>query len=121
MDFLNLYKTLRHYKEYSKIEFQRYQKKQAITEFNNKTGNFIYTTDIDLNSVKGSNIKIFEDSSIDSHTTIGMHTFIGCYTRVTKTNIGNYCSIANYVNIGDGEHPLETISTNSIFFNDNYD
>ena len=33
-----------------------------------------------------------------------------------ELKIGNYCSIANNVSIGQGEHDLTKISTNSIFY-----
>lgn len=57
---------------------------------------------------------ISEDSSIGAHTYIGFNSFI------TKTSIGRYCSIANNVAIGHGEHDVDALSTSSIFYENAY-
>lgn len=54
-------------------------------------------------------------------TVIDNLTHIGKYCYITKTVIGNYCSIANNVSIGQGEHDLSKISTNSVFYENTYD
>ena len=100
-----------------KKKLEKFKKELHLIAYNDKTNNFINALDVDLNCIKGEGIMIQEGSSIDSETIIGDYTFVGFNTRITKTVIGSYCSIANNVNIGDGEHPLNSISTSSIFFN----
>jgi NDP-sugar pyrophosphorylase family protein len=58
--------------------------------------------------MKGSNVS--EDSSI------GNYTYIGYNCNVTKSSIGRYCSIANNVTNGSGEHIIDEISTSSLFY-----
>jgi len=57
---------------------------------------------------------------LDKECSVGNYTYIGEYTSITKTTIGNFCSIASNVRIGHGEHNLETFSTNSLFFKKSY-
>lgn len=51
---------------------------------------------------------------------IGKYCYIGYHTSITRTIIWNYCSIAPNVSIGMGEHELDRISTNSVFYDDQY-
>ena len=53
---------------------------------------------------------------IDAETSIGNYTFIGVGACITKTRIGNYCSIANSVFIGQGEHDIGKVSTSVQFY-----
>jgi acetyltransferase-like isoleucine patch superfamily enzyme len=66
-------------------------------------------------------VVINKNARIDDQTTIGSYTYIGINTGITKAVIGNYCSIANNVNIGQGEHDLNRISTSSIFYSDSWE
>jgi virginiamycin A acetyltransferase len=100
---------------------RNYNQQKALTDFNLKTNNNILSTDVKVCSIKGNNIVIQSGSSIDENCSIGSYTYIGFNSRITKASIGNYCSIANNVNIGDGEHPLSEISTSSFFIKSNYD
>lgn len=61
-------------------------------------------------------IQIMDNSFIDAMTEIGNYSYIGYNVFITKANIGRYVSIANNVSIGMGEHHLDKISTNSVFF-----
>jgi virginiamycin A acetyltransferase len=65
---------------------------------------------------QGCDIEILPGTSIDATSAIGSFTYIGCNTHITKSNIGRYCSIANNVSIGQGEHSLDHISTSSKFY-----
>ena len=53
------------------------------------------------------------------------NTSIGNYTRIRQlstlhhVDVGKYCSISRNVRIGLGRHPLNLISTNSIFYSKN--
>lgn len=64
----------------------------------------------------GCEIEVLHGASIDATSTIGSYTYIGCNTHITKSTIGRYCSIANNVSIGQGEHSLDHISTSSKFY-----
>lgn len=63
-------------------------------------------------------IETQHQSSIDASSKIGSYSYIGCRTHITKSNIGRYCSIANNVSIGQGEHRLDRISTSVTFYED---
>jgi virginiamycin A acetyltransferase len=52
---------------------------------------------------------------IDKHSTVGINTFIGKGCAITKSDIGNYCSIAPNVLIGMGEHDIYKFSTSTVF------
>lgn len=61
-------------------------------------------------------IEILNSSTVDSKSTIGSYTYIGRCTHITKSTVGRYCSIANNVSIGQGEHELDRVSTSSRFY-----
>lgn len=61
------------------------------------------------------------DYYVDKFTEIGKYTFIGKEVSITKSKIGNYCSIAPGTLIGVGEHDINEISTNSIFYENEYE
>lgn len=65
---------------------------------------------------RGREIEIQSGTTIDSSSGIGSYTYIGRNTHITKTKIGRYCSIANNVSIGQGEHPIDKISTSAKFY-----
>jgi len=56
-------------------------------------------------------IKVGKGTEVDSDSIIGDYTCLMEYVQVTKSKIGRYCSIADFVTIGAGEHDLEEIST----------
>ena len=55
--------------------------------------------------------KFMEGVIVDEESVIGKYTYVGRYSTITKSTIGNYCSIAPFVNIGPGEHYLNGVST----------
>lgn len=59
----------------------------------------------------GSGVQ-FVNSSVDEYSYIGPNSII------IKTKIGKYCSIASDVRIGLAEHPMNLLSTSSIFFDE---
>ena len=80
-----------------------------------KMNNIIsHSFDISLKTKIGKNSSIMKNCEIDAFSIIGNYNYIGNNCFITKANIGNYCSIANNVSIGPGEHNLSKISTNSI-------
>ncbi|WP_152184256.1 CatB-related O-acetyltransferase [Sulfurimonas indica] len=80
-----------------------------------KKKNISFRADLDDNVVIG------EMTTIDMHTRIKAYTYIGRNCNITKSQIGRYCSIANNVSIGQGEHDLTKISTSSLFYDNAYD
>jgi len=46
---------------------------------------------------------------------IGKYSYIGNKTFITDTKIGNFCSIAGNCYIGGTTHPLQWVSTSSVF------
>lgn len=58
---------------------------------------------------------------VSRDTEIGDNTYVWTNTAITRAVVGNYCSIASNVSIGMGEHNLDKISTNSIFYENQYD
>ena len=48
---------------------------------------------------------------------IGKHSYINKHTEITpQTKIGKFCSIADYVCIGMGSHPLSLLSTHPFIY-----
>jgi acetyltransferase-like isoleucine patch superfamily enzyme len=80
-------------------------------------GCHIRSLGVSYKALKGScSIQTLNQVSVDATSKIGSYTYLGCRTSVTKSTIGRYCSIANNVSIGQGEHNLEKISTCSVFY-----
>ena len=69
----------------------------------------------------GKNIYVMAGSFVTDDSAIGANTYIGFNVTVTKSNIGQYVSIANNVSIGPGEHDISTVSTSSAFYENAYD
>jgi acetyltransferase-like isoleucine patch superfamily enzyme len=64
---------------------------------------------------------IMSSSFVSRDSFIGNYTYIGAGCYITKSHIGRYSSIANYVSIGPGEHDYNEISTSSLFYSDAYE
>jgi UDP-3-O-[3-hydroxymyristoyl] glucosamine N-acyltransferase len=68
--------------------------------------------------LKGScSIQTLNQVSVDATSKIGSYTYLGCRTSITKSTIGGYCSIANNVSIGQGEHNLGKMALTPFFVN----
>ena len=50
------------------------------------------------------------------NSSIGKYSFCGYDCDIANADIGNYCSIANYVAIGGGRHPVEWVGTSPVFY-----
>ncbi|QNM86251.1 CatB-related O-acetyltransferase [Polaribacter pectinis] len=59
---------------------------------------------------------IMSGAILSGINTIGDNTYIGFNCNITESKIGRYCSIANNVSIGIGEHKINRVSTSSIFY-----
>lgn len=60
--------------------------------------------------------QIMQNSILSGKNEIGDYTYIGFNCIITKSLIGRYCSIANNVSIGIGEHKINRVSTSSVFY-----
>ncbi len=93
-------------------------KNKIAVAFKNFSGsNNVRSAKVSAKAIGASTgIETLHTTSIDSESNIGSYTYIGSYTHITKSNIGRYCSIANNVSIGQGEHLLDHASTSSLFY-----
>lgn len=67
------------------------------------------------NSVVHSTSKV-EPGSAFLNSTMGRHSFCGYDCEISGADIGSFCSIANYVVIGGGRHPIEWVGTSPVFY-----
>lgn len=70
-------------------------------------------------AVNGS--RIGHGSKIESGTTfvnstMGRYSFCGYDCEIAGADIGEFCSIANYVAIGGGQHPVDWVGTSPVFY-----
>ena len=65
--------------------------------------------------------QIMQNSILSGKNEIGDYTYIGYNCIITKSSIGRYCSIANNVSIGIGEHKINRVSTSSIFYEEPFE
>lgn len=73
------------------------------------------------NTQQKLNYDIMPNSILSGENNIGDHTYIGFNCIITKSRIGRYCSIANNVSIGIGEHRIKRVSTSSLFYKNAFD
>lgn len=70
-------------------------------------------------AVRGSSLgrgsKVEAGSSF-INSTMGRYSFCGYDCDIVETDIGNFCSIANYVAMGGGRHPVEWVGTSPAFY-----
>jgi acetyltransferase-like isoleucine patch superfamily enzyme len=61
------------------------------------------------------NVHVLENCIINN-SEINSYTYLGKNCLVQNTTIGKFCSIANEVLIGLGNHPLDLLSTSPLFY-----
>lgn len=66
-------------------------------------------------------IEIMAGTQLNGQNSFGKFTYIGFNCTITQATIGNYCSIANNVSIGIGEHKINRVSTSSLFYENAFD
>lgn len=76
------------------------------------------THSTDINKTPFINVDVMPSSLFSGQNKVGEYTYIGFNCIITQSTIGRYCSIANNVSIGIGEHKIHRVSTNSIFYKD---
>lgn len=69
----------------------------------------------------GENISVMQGTIVSPDCVIGGNTYIGYHCHLTRVDVGRYASIADGVFIGMGEHSLDEISTNSLFYEHPYE
>lgn len=67
---------------------------------------------------KHNNIK--HPAFIHEFSNIGSYNYIGAYTQILNAKIGNYCSIAPGVKIGQSNHDLSCVSTSTYIAGGNH-
>lgn len=97
------------------------KKNYKLYFYNKKNGTAIRSSEVSLRSILGVGVRVGKRSFIDANCEVGQHTYIGKNCNITKSTIGAYCSIANNVSIGQGEHALDRVSTSSVFYHMSYD
>jgi len=70
---------------------------------------------IDPDSSIEPDVHVFEKCLINN-TRISSYTYLGRNSIVQNSNIGRFCSIANEVFIGPGNHPVDDFSTSPLFY-----
>jgi acetyltransferase-like isoleucine patch superfamily enzyme len=91
-----------------------------LSRFNDRTGNRILSRRVALSAVQGTLIWIQPETVVDRHARIGSFTYIGFRCSIGSAEVGRYCSVADNVTIGPGEHPLTGISTSAALMEDAY-
>mgnify|MGYP001628225681 CR=1 FL=1 len=88
--------------------------------FNKRRGTRIKSGRVSLRADIGRGVKIQRGSYLDKHSVIGAYSYLGNNCSVSVARIGRYCSIADSVIIGPGEHDLEAVSTSAEFARDTF-
>jgi len=70
---------------------------------------------VDRNSKIDNHVHILENTTINN-SKIKSYSYVGSNCLIQNTTIGKFCSIANDVMIGLGNHPLDSFSTSTIFY-----
>jgi GT2 family glycosyltransferase/acetyltransferase-like isoleucine patch superfamily enzyme/Flp pilus assembly protein TadD len=70
---------------------------------------------------RANHVEIMGGCQISPDTQIGDYTYVGFNCFITRATIGRYCSIANCVKIGQGEHEIDRISTSTHFYERPYE
>lgn len=69
----------------------------------------------DSKSILHNNVHVLENCIINN-SEINSYTYLGKNCLVQNTTIGKFCSIANEVLIGLGNHPLDLFTTSPLFY-----
>jgi acetyltransferase-like isoleucine patch superfamily enzyme len=89
----------------------------ALKNWRNGTAIDYREVALGLRAARG--VEVMARTQIDGATTIGGHTYVGYGCAIGRAWIGRYCSIANFVSIGPGEHWREgQVATHALFIDD---
>ena len=66
-------------------------------------------------STLGHGSKVEAGSSFVA-SSMGRHSFCGYDCEIVGADIGHFCSIANYVAIGGGQHPVDWVGMSPVFY-----
>jgi acetyltransferase-like isoleucine patch superfamily enzyme len=70
-------------------------------------------------AIRGSRIgrgSKIEAGSAFLNSTMGRYSFCGYDCEISSADIGDFCSIANFVAIGGGQHPINWVGTSPVFY-----
>jgi virginiamycin A acetyltransferase len=98
-----------------KTAIKQQHENNKLNSFNSATSNIIQSHKVVTEAIKGHHITILDGCYVCDKSSIDSYSYIGYNTLISRSDIGRYNSIASNVNIGHGEHPLDKISTNTLF------
>jgi acetyltransferase-like isoleucine patch superfamily enzyme len=90
--------------------------KRLLIKFSHPTLSIGTGCDLDINSGYGKCCSIGANSSYYS-SNLGSYSYVAARSHISRTTIGNYCSIGSDVRTGLQSHPLDKFSTHPVFFN----
>lgn len=68
-----------------------------------------------INTHLSSNVKLYPPYSIND-SSVGVYTYVAQNARISKAEIGKFCSIGPNLLCGWGIHPTEALSTSPMFY-----
>ena len=81
-------------------------------------GNRVFSNSVSRGALIGTGITILSGTCVDSSSRLESYVYIGFNCLLTKVSVGRYASIANNVSLGPGEHGLDQLAMNSMFYDD---
>jgi len=81
----------------------------------------VYSYYVSIYAKIGKDTSLMQGVRLDKYSSIGNYTYIAQGVLITKSQIGNYCSIAPSAKIGLGEHILSRVSTSPRFYTNSYE
>lgn len=86
--------------------------KKILEKKNRKKNSLVKKEKIELK------YQVMSNTILSGNNSIGDYTYIGFNSNITRSTIGRFCSIANNVSVGIGEHKINRVSTSSLFYKD---
>jgi len=101
-----------------RVFFSRLRNLLGVLRANLTRGCRVRSLGVSARALTGREIETQASTSVDASSSIGSYSYIGANSQITRSSIGRYCSIANNVSIGQGEHRLDRVTTSSLFYDD---
>ena len=76
----------------------------------------ILRKNVSLFNVKTAEHVVINAGTNIDYATLGRYSYVGQNGRVSRVEIGSFCSIGSDVICGAGEHPVDYVSTHPVFF-----
>jgi len=100
---------------FSTISYMHELKEYSRIKKENPTCNFYSGAALDYTSKLEKYVVLFNNVKV-VNSTIGESTFVQKKSSITEATIGKFCSIAQNVQIGLGNHPTSMVSTHPAFY-----